>query len=259
MSPTMDGKDLPAIEGENRAGRYVFDAVRRGYVDALELGCRTRVDRVLESFAADRPQDHAAIFAAIYRTNAWCSTGSRSGPGSDGPGISGLRELLARYSIASLVDAPCGDLAWLAGLDLSSISYTGIDIVPEIVEGNTRRFSGSSMRFLVGDLTADPIPQADLVLCRDGMVHMSNRVVVKALRNIARSDGHYVLCTTFPATQVNNDIRTGRWRPLNLRRAPFDLPPPLVEIDDSDFFPVAGKTLALWSIDQLGGLDWGPL
>jgi hypothetical protein len=259
MSRTMDGKDLPAIEGEDRAGQYVFDAVRCGYVDVMEFGCRTRVDRILEAFGAEPPQDHAALFAAIYRTNAWCSSGSRSGPGSDGPGVSGLCELVARYSIASLVDVPCGDLAWLASLDLASISYTGIDIVPEIVEENIRRFNGSRMRFLVGDLTVDPIPQADLVLCRDGMVHMSNDMVVKALRNIARSDGHYLLCTTFPATHVNYDIRTGRWRPLNLRRAPFHLPPPLVEIDDSDFFPLVGKTLALWSIEQLSKLSWGPL
>jgi hypothetical protein len=99
-------------------------------------------------------------------------------------------------------------------------------------------------------------PAADLLLCRDCLVHLSFADIDKALRNIRRSSLAYLLTTTFPAESVNADIVTGDWRPLNLQAAPFNLPTPVELINegctegDGAF---ADKSLGLWRIRDLPG------
>ena len=58
-------------------------------------------------------------------------------------------------------------------VDLSGIEYTGGDIVPSIVEENRRLHARESRRFVKLDLTRDVLPDADVLLCRDCLVHLS--------------------------------------------------------------------------------------
>ena len=75
---------------------------------------------------------------------------------------------------------------------------------------------------------------------------------LKALANLKRSGSTYLLTTTFVARGSNDDIRVGRWRPLNLERAPFNLPAPLRSIDEECPEPAnRDKRLALWRIDSI--------
>jgi hypothetical protein len=252
MTLGEDSGAPPLVEGATRAGRYVYASKQRGYVDVYEVGQKTRVDEAFDLLGNGTSATRADLFEIIYRTNAWCSTGSRSGPGSDsrhgGSAMEQLRALLVRHEIRSMLDVPCGDLSWIAELSLAEIRYTGVDIVPEIIERNRSQFGPTGRSFLASDLTVDRLPSADLVLCRDGIVHLSDADAVNALRNISRSGSRYLLATHFPATPVNLDIATGRWRPVNMCLAPFNLPPPVEEIADVDFFPASGKTLGLWKL-----------
>lgn len=104
------------------------------------------------------------------------------------------------------------------------------------------------------DLTTSPLPAADLLLCRDALVHLSFADIGRALANLRRAAIPWLLTTTFPEEPSNEDIVTGDWRPLNLERAPFHFPPPARLLNegctegDGRF---ADKSLGLWRVADL--------
>jgi hypothetical protein len=212
------------------------------------------------NFQARRDEFHdlnlSERFERIVRTNLWGADSSRSGLGSQLATTGELRDALPaffhRHGVTSLLDAPCGDFTWLSTIDLP-IPYIGADIVSALVHENERRFGGpaSNRRFVHLDLTRDPLPRADIVLCRDCLVHLSFDNVFRALDNIRASGARYLLTTTFLEHERNEDIEDGDWRMLNLRQAPFNLPAPLdlliegcVEGDGA----YADKALGLWKL-----------
>lgn len=207
-----------------------------------------------------RGLDLERLFTHIYRTNLWGGDESRSGLGSALAETARLREaipaLLRDVGATSLLDVPCGDFGWMRDVDLDGIDYTGADIVEEIVERNRERFAGASRRFVRLDLVADDLPRADVVLCRDCLVHLSFENVLRALDGVARSGSRYLLTTTFLAHEENRDAENGDWRMLNLERPPFSLPEPLAVVVEGcaeGGGAYADKALALWPASALGG------
>jgi SAM-dependent methyltransferase len=199
-------------------------------------------------------------FADIYRKNAWGSGESVSGPGSDLLQTRVVRavlpELLNRLNVATFLDASCGDFHWMSQIDLGRASYIGADIVPELIAGNQQRYAAPNRQFIHRDITTDPLPQADLVLCRDCLMHLGFAEIAAALRNIHSTGASHFLITTFTGTKRNADIGHGGWWPMNLQLPPFSLPPPLEiypeDPPDADA-KASGKALALWPRVALAG------
>lgn len=215
-------------------------------------------------FAEAREQLHglpaSEVFDYIHRNNLWGSSESRSGLGSQLDATSRLRSelprALQRVGCRTLLDIPCGDFAWLSTVTLPIERYIGGDIVPAIIARNTVRFGVSHpfAEFRVLDLTNDPLPSGDAILCRDCLVHLPYSSIANALRNISRSRIRYALLTTFVGDRVNTDIELGDWRPLNFEKPPLSLPPPevvLLEGCTEENGAYADKALGLWSVDQL--------
>jgi hypothetical protein len=89
------------------------------------------------------------------------------------------------------------------------------------------------------------------VLIRDCLVHFSYAHIEQALANLKRSKIRYLLTTSFPAVEKNEDIQTGYWRPLNLQKAPFFFPPPLASLNEECTEAkgaFSDKSLCLWEI-----------
>jgi SAM-dependent methyltransferase len=199
-----------------------------------------------------------AVFTAIYRRNAWRGEESASGPGSSLEATAALRgelpRLLAELGCSSLLDAPCGDLCWLEQAPLPIGSYCGVDIVEAVIAANRCRHAAPGRTFLCLDLRRDPLPEADLVLCRDCLVHFSFRDARAALSNLRDCGATWLLTTTFPAHPRNRDAVTGEWRPLNLELPPFRLPPPLALLDErcrEEGGRYPDKSLGLWRFADL--------
>jgi len=198
-------------------------------------------------------------FTGIYETNAWGSDESVSGPGSTvARGADFLADLLAlvdAFAVRTLVDAPCGDFNWMRRVVAArDLDYTGVDIVRPLVDANARAYASPGSRFLCLDMTRDDLPRADLLVCRDGLVHLSFADANAALRNFRRSGSRYLLATTFIDRSRNRNVRTGGWRVLNLQAAPFRLPAPLALIDErchhlGGFY--RDKRLGLWAMDSI--------
>jgi hypothetical protein len=222
----------------------------------------SRLARLVWHLTPRRPSSIAtmqATFTGIFRDNEWHCGESVSGGGSTRARGADFREalvaLLDAYQIRSIVDAPCGDFNWMqavvAGRD---VSYTGIDIVEPLIAENVQRYQTPSCRFLSGDMTRADLPAADLILCRDGLVHLSFADAGAAIRNFRRSGSRYLLTTTFVGRSRNRDTLTGGWRVLNLQAAPFGFPTPIALIDEhcaaSDGI-YRDKHLGLWELAAL--------
>jgi hypothetical protein len=196
-------------------------------------------------------------FEYIFDTNLWGGDQSRSGVGSSLAETETLRReiplLLKDLGAKSLLDIPCGDFGWLSLTELG-VSYVGADIVEALVEQNTRRYGSQNRRFERLDLTSDPLPAADAVLCRDCLVHLSYANIQRALDNVKRSGATYLLTTSFPQMQSNRDIQDGDWRPLNFQRTPFHFPDPIRTILENCVEAGGAyrdKSLCLWRIADL--------
>jgi hypothetical protein len=198
------------------------------------------------------------VFTEIYNKNLWGGELSRSGPGSDPDQtkhlIRVLPPLLHRFGVKSILDIPCGDFQWMEKVNLDGIGYHGADIVEALIEKNNVAFQNDQRKFSKINLLNDPLPPADLIFCRDCLVHLSTHDILSAFKNISQSKATYLLTTTFTARAENRDIVTGQWRPLNLQAEPFSLPEPLHLLDE-ECTEAEGifrdKMLALWSVDVL--------
>ena len=204
--------------------------------------------------ARDASESRAEAFREIYHRNEWGSVETKSGNGSTlaatGPIRRKLPGLLRKFGCETLLDAPCGDFHWMRLVDLGPVKYIGADIVPDIIEGLNADFASERRSFQVLDIVSDPLPRADLWLCRDVLFHLPTRDVMTCLRNFVSSDIRYLLTSTFPLSTANPEIHPGGFRTINLRLPPFSLPRPLIEVDDyvPGFTP---RVLGLWSNEQI--------
>lgn len=191
-------------------------------------------------------------FAAIYRGRMWQNPETASGFGSTlaatGPLRDGLAALVGEHKIGSLLDAPCGDFNWQRKLEFSG-DYLGIDVVPELIAENVRRFGGERRRFAVADIVADALPRAELVLSRECLNHLPLADGVHALGNLERAATRFLAVTHYPKVDQNLDQPASfRYRPLDLTRKPFAGREPDFIIDEGEFEP--GKCVAVWALER---------
>ena len=203
-------------------------------------------------------RDAEDIFTDIFKKNKWGGKESVSGIGSELQHtkviISEVQILLRELGIKSMLDIPCGDFNWMRHLDLNGIQYTGADIVEELITLNTTKYEASGISFKKLNLIRDELPVAELIICRDCLVHLSFRDIFCSLKNISESRSKYLLTTTYSDRKINRDIYTGQWHSLNLEMAPFFLPRPIKIIKEYRMLPdgtITDKSLGLWNIDQI--------
>ena len=79
---------------------------------------------------------------------------------------------------------------------------------------------------VVGVLGGLGLPAADLVLCRDLLIHLSLRDVFQVLAAVVASGAGWLLTSHFAARDGNPEIESGDFRPVNLCREPFNLTEP---------------------------------
>lgn len=198
-------------------------------------------------------------FSQIYFKNIFRGKVSRSGSGSDMVQTAEIRRVLPKliqeYGIRSFMDAPCGDLHWMKDTELNVEHYIGVDIVEPLIEKNRKEFGKEGTSFLCMDLATDELPQADIIFCRDCLVHLTYDEIRKVIANFKRSKSTYLLTTTFTDRMVNVDlVLKNIWRPLNLEMAPFNFPKPLKLINEKcseDNNQYTDKSLGLWRLDEL--------
>jgi SAM-dependent methyltransferase len=119
------------------------------------------------------------VFSEIYANNTW---GGKPGEFHSGSGSYGLaatlyldtiNEFIANHNVRSVVDVGCGD--YEIGARINVDDYTGVDVVPALIDRNNAEFGSAHRRFMCLDAAgADALPSGDLCLVRQVMQHLSN-------------------------------------------------------------------------------------
>lgn len=190
-------------------------------------------------------------FTQIYQKNLWFrNRESKSGAGSTLQATENVRSqlplLLKKLGAENLVDLGCGDFNWMKQIDLPC-HYIGLDIVPMVVEENTKQYGGETREFRQHDAISDPLPpESDAILCREVLFHLSFSDTEKVMQNILKSSARYLIATTCQALKENHDIRTGDFRNINLMLPPFCLPTPMDSVQDDAVNK--DTVLAVWAL-----------
>ena len=165
------------------------------------------------------------IFESIYVGDRWTNG---SGPGSLPKHTIEYRSFLSKFmlenDIKTVTDLGCGDWQSTRLLDWCGLNYIGLDIVPWLIENNTRTFGAANIEFR--HFTAlDQLPGGDLCICKEVLQHLPNDVVQAHLDAISERYrfGLITNCVE-PLEEANRDIEIGGVRPLRLDREPFDAP-----------------------------------
>lgn len=169
--------------------------------------------------------DHAHVFDEIYRKNVWLVG---SGTGSTEHNTRGYRDFLHNFirtnRISTVLDVGCGD--WQIGrhIDWAGIDYVGID-VSAVVLTRTLAYARPGVRFFNMNAVTDQLPPADLLIAKDVLQHWSNADVKAFLAKLSQFRFALITNGVRPeeSPMINSDITPGDWRPLDLRRAPFQI------------------------------------
>ena len=116
-------------------------------------------------------------FDLIYEKNFWSSKESVSGLGSQLDNTinikDGIRDIIKKYDIKKILDAPCGDFNWIKDVLSEDLTYTGVDIFEKLIQKNKDLYSHKNIDFLTLDITKDMLPDSDLMICRDCLIPVS--------------------------------------------------------------------------------------
>lgn len=190
------------------------------------------------------PGASKANFSRIYAREEW-----------DGEALSGLgsreettrefrsflEEFLQQRKITSVVDAGCGH--WPSGyqrfMHWQNVRYTGVDVVPYVVQENANYFEDASVlsshglrsaKFICDDVS-NSLPEADLLLVKDVLMHLPNRAVHDFLaKSVNAKSPRYravmLVQNAIPPVAIREmvDIQPGQLLPFDITFPPFKAP-----------------------------------
>lgn len=192
-------------------------------------------------------------FTKIFLNNKWDNEESISGGGSTLDATVNVRKsllnIINKYDIKSILDAPCGDLNWMHLIFDNVDSYIGCDIVEDLININKKKFEHkTNVIFKSLDIVNEPLDKVDLIFSRDCMQHLPTSYVVNFIRNVKRSNSKYLLIGT---SNVPNNIRISTlfydYIHINLEKDPFNFPKALEYIEENE----PNKLMGLWKIEDI--------
>jgi SAM-dependent methyltransferase len=180
----------------------------------------------------------AETFRRIYRSGAWGGGGERfySGSGSRGSCsedyCASVIQFIREHQVESVVDLGCGDFSVGGRItEATRVRYTGIDVVPELIEHLRSTVHDPLISFQCADITVDRLPAADLCLIRQVLQHLSNDEISRVLANLG-GFSHVLFTEHLPLHPVSinrdkphgPDIRERYGSGVYLEQQPFSLP-----------------------------------
>ena len=179
------------------------------------------------------------IFDKIYENSYWGKgSGGGSSPEATQPYKIFLEDFIRQHDIQSVVDLGCGDWQFSQFLDFSDATYIGIDASKYVIANNQKSFSRPGVSFANLPKNYNALPSADLLVCKDVLMHLSTKEVQDILS--ALPSFKYALITNdIPCVSVfgaiilklrrpfspivNREIKTGDYRTLDPTQPPFNL------------------------------------
>lgn len=162
-------------------------------------------------------------FQSIYKNNTW---NGGSGPGSSPSSTIEYRAFLERFifenNIKSVTDLGCGDWQFSRFINWSNVTYTGVDVVPELVAANNSNFAAPNISFRTLE-NPNSLPGGDLLIAKEVLQHLPNDMITAYITHISRIYKFSLITNSVPLSDANNhEIELGGFRPLRIQAPPFN-------------------------------------
>lgn len=241
--------------------KKILSPIAFAFPQSVKRICKTLLSSCKKRVLSLKNADSKTLrlnFKEFYMDNKFGAVESFSGGGSSLFQTRIVRRELPRIlqhlQVRTMLDIPCGDFNWMQHVELGTVRYIGGDIVAELISRNKERHGSAERIFECLDAVNGPLPTADLIFCRDCLVHLPFVDAVSTLKTFKESGARWLLSTTFIKQTENHDLAGCLWRPLNLCLPPFNLPEPVMVLDekcveDGGIFP--DKALGLWDLYAL--------
>lgn len=171
----------------------------------------------------------------IYTMKLWGDNHSDfySGIGSHHPGfVNPYIEVLSFYlqsfkSAPIVCDLGCGDFNIGKHLVQYADRYIGVDIVKELIDYNSRTFTDEHLEFRCLDIAVDDLPDAEVVILRQVLQHLSNDEIQHILTKLSRYK-YLILTEHLPQGEFvpNKEIISGQGTRLKKQSGVNLLAPP---------------------------------
>lgn len=159
-------------------------------------------------------------FDTIYKNKIWEFNGVLSGAGSIYEGVQEYIEYLKLFKEYSVLDIGCGDCKIYNNIPMFK-KHIGIDVVnitdyselPNFIEFKNQ----SITEFNTNDI------DIELILIKDVFQHLSNKSIFTIINKIKKfKNCKYIITNDFNFSELNTDCTDASYRPLNLRKSPFN-------------------------------------
>jgi SAM-dependent methyltransferase len=164
------------------------------------------------------------VFADIYEADDWTNG---SGPGSHPVACQPLIQFLNRFlkdnSVTSIVDFGCGDWQFMSEIDIRGGRYLGLDVVDHVLAVNRARYGSSDIAFEMTPDDLSTLPDADLLLVKDVLIHLPNAYIIDLTRNFSKFK--YIITINNSARELkyyNLEIEAGGFHAVDLSLPPFN-------------------------------------
>ncbi|MEP5254336.1 MAG: class I SAM-dependent methyltransferase [Winogradskyella arenosi] len=185
-----------------------------------------------------KPWPTKAVMEQIYEQHLWGGKDFDfySGEGSHHtaitkPYIEAVTSFLkAHHNNLTVCDLGCGDFNIGKQLIPYSKTYIGIDIVESLIERNKTVFKAENLEFRCLNIVEDDLPEADCIIIRQVLQHLSNAEILKIVQKLKRYP--YIIITEHIPQgefEANKDkisslgIRLKQNSGVNLLKPPFHL------------------------------------
>jgi SAM-dependent methyltransferase len=164
---------------------------------------------------ANASQSAAEVFSDVYKQGRWGRDQDfDSGYGSRDDVTQAYkdftRSLIEETGARRAVDIGCGDFRVAAGFVDALELYIGIDVVPTLIERNTRLFGQPGVQFQSMDAATSDMPDADICFIRQVLQHLSNSEIDAILNR----------CSKYPIVVVTEEWPPDEYRSARLGRVP---------------------------------------
>ena len=140
-----------------------------------------------------------SIFSKIYKEGVW-GDGSKdypfSGLGSNPdialPYVNFVKKIIDEYKVATVLDVGHGDWAMWRDYKFEDTIYMGIDVAKGLSAQNTKIFESKNRKFLETSALGS-LPDADLLLCKDVLQHLSLRDIDVILEKLSKFQ-YVIIC-----------------------------------------------------------------
>lgn len=166
-----------------------------------------------------KPWPTKAAMEQVYNLNLWGNNDNPfySGSGSHDafivePYIEAVKKILLSFeNPQSICDLGCGDFNIGKQLVAYTSKYIAVDIVPNLIDHNIKTFNEPNLEFKCLDIAKDDLPNADGVIIRQVLQHLSNKEIINIVEKL--SQFKYVILTEhlpLGEFQTNIDIISGQ-------------------------------------------------